>query len=396
MSAPSPLTSSLSDSIAEAGPASVKVYLHGVLLVAGLIALGAGLCGAWWRLGLSLPRGSSLAEIHGPLMICGLFGTLISIERAVALGHSWTYAAPILSGSGTLALVAGAPVEFGAGLYTAASVALAGSSLLITVRQPALFTGTLLFGALAWLAGNVLWLTGQSVPDVTGWWLAFLILTIAGERLELSRLMPQRRGSEALFLFAIGLLAVGSRNGLPSPNGAILFGFALLATALWLLRHDIARLNVRRTGQVRFMAACMLAGYPWLVVAGLVLIIVPPANGFAYDVVLHAVLIGFVLSMVFGHALIILPAIARIRLRYAPVLYVPLLVLHVSVILRVGGGLAGWDTGRTGSGVLTLMALVAFAGGLAFARWRDSGSPHSEGAGRNAITAIDPIAREHR
>ncbi|QRM27670.1 hypothetical protein [Microvirga sp. VF16] len=356
------------------GRTSAKAWLHGILLILGLIALGAGLCGAWWRLGLSLPYGSSLAEIHGPLMISGLFGALISLERAVALRRPWTYAAPILSGSGTLALFFGAPVEFGAGLYTAASVALAGSSLLITVHQPALFTGTLLFGALAWLAGNSLCLMGQSVPDVTGWWLAFLILTIAGERLELSRLMPQRRGSEALFLFSIGLLAVGSHNGLPSPNGAVLFGVALLATALWLLRHDIARLNVRRTGQVRFMAICMLAGYPWLAVAGLVLIVIPPTNGFAYDVVLHAVLIGFVLSMVFGHALIILPAIVRIRLRYASALYVPLLLLHASVILRVGGGLIGWEAGRMGSAILTLVALMAFVGSLAFARWRNKGS----------------------
>ena len=60
--------------------------------------------------------------------------------------------------------------------------------------------------------------------------------------------MPQRRGSEALFLFAIGLLAAGAQNGLMTENGAILFGLALLVTTLWLLRHDIARLNVRRSG----------------------------------------------------------------------------------------------------------------------------------------------------
>lgn len=369
--------------MAEAGPIGIRASLHGVLLAAGLIALVAGLCGAWWRLGWSLPLGSSWAELHGPLMIGGLFGTLIGLERAVALRHPWSYAAPILSGCGTLALVAGAPVEIGAGLYTAASVALAGASLLITAHQPALFTGALFFGALAWLAGNVLWLMGQSVPDVTGWWLAFLILTIGGERLELSRVLPQRRGSEALFLFAIGLFAVGSQNGLASPNGAILFGIALLATALWLLRHDIALLNVRRTGQVRFMAACMLAGYPWLAVAGLVLIVIPPGDGFAYDAVLHSVLIGFVLSMVFGHALIILPAIARIRLRYAPALYGPLFLLHGSVILRVGGGLTGWEAGRKGSGVLTLIALAAFAVSLALARRRPPLQPSPKVCGRS-------------
>ncbi len=378
MSEPSSFTSSRQGSIAAAGPINIRACLHGALLAAGFVALAAGLWGAWWRLGWSLPYGSLLAEIHGPLMIGGLFGTLISLERAVALRHRWSYAAPIFSACGTLALVAGAPVEVGAGLYAAASVALAGASLLITAHQPALFTGALLFGALSWLAGNVLWFMGHSVPDVTGWWLAFLILTIGGERLELSRVLPQRRGSEALFLFAIGLFAAGSQNGLPSPNGAMLFGIALIATALWLLRHDIALVNIRRTGQVRFMAVCMLAGYPWLAMAGLVLIALPPGEGFTYDAVLHAVLIGFVLSMVFGHALIILPAIARIRLAYTPALYGPLVLLHGSVILRVGAGLVGWDAGRRGSGILALAALAAFAGTLAFSRRRIPGRPSPE------------------
>jgi hypothetical protein len=335
------------------------------LLALGVLALLTGLCGALWRLGWTLPHGAALAALHGPLMISGLFGTVISLERAVAIGSGWSYAAPALAGIGTLALVAGAPMEFGAGAYAAAAIVLAGGTLLITIRQPAVFTGTLLFGTIAWLAGNVLWVMGQSVPDLVGWWLGFLVLTIAGERLELSRLMPQRRGSEALFLFAIGLLVVGAQNGLMTENGAILFGMALLVTTLWLLRHDIARLNIGRAGQPRFMAACMLAGYGWLGLAGLTLIVFPPArDSFGYDLALHAILIGFVLSMVFGHALIILPAVARIRLRYAPILYAPLFLLHASVAVRMGAGLAGWDAGRTASGVLTLLALAGFMGGL--------------------------------
>ncbi len=335
------------------------------LLALGALALITGLYGALGRLGWALPAGGSLAALHGPLMISGLFGTLISLERAVALGRGWSYAAPALSGLGTLLLLAGAPEAVGAGSYAAAAVVLAGTSLLITIQQPAVFTGALLFGALAWLAGNTLWLMGGAVPDLIGWWLAFLILTIAGERLELSRLLPPRRGSEALFLFAVGLLAVGAQNGLMTDNGAILFGMALLVTTLWLLLHDIARLNVRRSGQTRFMAACMLAGYLWLGFAGMVLIVFPPgASSFGYDASLHAVLIGFVLSMVFGHALIILPAVARIPVRYAPVLYAPLILLHASVALRVGAGSAGWEAGRMASSVLTLLALATFVGGM--------------------------------
>ncbi|MCB8821489.1 hypothetical protein [Microvirga rosea] len=353
----------------------LRMALRLVLLVLGGLSLLTGLWGAMARLGWPLPLGGTLASLHGPLMICGLFGTLISLERAVALGRRWSYAAPVLSGLGTLLLLTGAPETVGAAAYAAAAIVLAGASLQITIQQPAVFTGTLLFGALAWLAGNVLWLSGHAIPDLVGWWLAFLVLTIAGERLELSRLMPQRRGSEALFLFAVGLLVAGAQNGLLTENGAILFGLALLITTLWLLRHDIARLNIFRTGQTRFMAACMLSGYTWLGLTGVALIVFSTGqSSFAYDIALHAVLIGFVLSMVFGHALIILPAVARLRLRYAPILYAPLLLLHASVAVRVGAGLFDWQLGRMGSGILTLVALASFVGGLLISTKRSHGT----------------------
>jgi hypothetical protein len=386
MCAPSPCTA----------PSPTNSFRHGrlggadrfriALLGFGVLALIAGLCGALWRLGWTPPHGSLLAAIHGPLMISGVFGTLISLERAVAHGGRWTYSAPVLAGIGSLALVVGAPMEFGAGAYAAAAAALAGGSLLATIRQPGLPTGALLFGALAWLAGNVLWLAGMGGADAAGWWLTFLIVTIAGERMELSRPMPQLRGGEAWFLFAFGLLLVGARNGLPTGNGAILYGVALLVTALWFLRHDTARLDVRGTGQARFTACCMLAGYAWLAIAGLVLIASPSGGAFGYDVTLHAVLIGFVLSTVFGHALIILPAVARVDVRYAPVLYLPLALLHLSVALRAGGGLMGWDSGRKGSGLLTIAALASFAASLVIVRLRERRGPRPESASVEPLT----------
>jgi hypothetical protein len=328
-------------------------------------------------------------------MISGMFGTLISLERAVALGRQWAYAAPALAGVGSLALVAGAPVEYGAGAYVAAAAALAGASLLATIRQPALSTGALLFGALAWLAGNVLWLAGLAASDAAGWWVTFLVVTVVGERMELSQSMPQRRGGEALFLFAVGLLIVGARNGLPTGNGAILFGIALLVTAIWLLRHDTARKDVRGTGQDRYTAACMLAGHAWMAVAGLVLVASPPEGTFGYDIALHAVLIGFVLSMVFGHALTILPTLAQIRVHYTLLLYGPLLLLHASVALRVGSGIAGWDAGRKGSGIVTLASLMTFFVSLVLSRRQDRVASVSNGI-PGAGTAIDPIACEPR
>jgi len=369
--------------------------LHVILLGFGILALITGLCGAMWRLGWTLPHGASLAAVHGPLMISGVFGTLIGLERASSLGHRWAYAAPAFAGMGSLALVFGAPVEYGAGAYAVAAATLSGASLMGTMRQPSLSTGATLLGALAWLAGNILWLAGQSVPDATGWWLIFLIATVVGERMEFSQPLPQRRGGEALFLFAVGLFIVGARNGFPSGNGAILFGIALLVTSMWFVRHDTARKNLRGTGQDRYMAACMLAGQAWIAVAGLVLIARPSGSTFGYDVALHAVMVGFVLSTVFGHALTILPTLARVRVQYVPFLYVPLLLLHGSVALRVGSGIAGWDAGRKGSGIVTLAALITFVASLALSRRQDRAASGSNG-GPEAKTLIDPASCEPR
>jgi hypothetical protein len=174
------------------------------------------------------------------------------------------------------------------------------------------------------------------------------------------------RGSEAHFLFSLGLILAGAQNGLLSDDGSILFGLALLCLTAWLLRYDIARFGIRQSGQVRFMAACMLAAYVWLAAAAAALLLAAPAQtALGYDIALHAILIGFVISMVFGHALIILPAVLGLRVAYTPALYLALGLLHVSVLLRIGSGLAEWAAGRLASGVLTLAALLLFAGLLA-------------------------------
>ena len=84
-----------------------------------------------------------------------------------------------------------------------------------------------------------------------------------------------------------------------------------------------------------------------------------------YDLALHAVFLGFVLSMVLAHALIFLPAVTGIRAGYRRALYAPLALLHVSVTLRIAGGIFIVETVRTLSGSLTAASPLAFAGVLA-------------------------------
>ena len=75
---------------------------------------------------------------------------------------------------------------------------------------------------------------------------------------------------------------------------------------------------------------------------------------------LHALMLGFVFSMVFGHAPVIFPAVLRVSVPYHPVFYAPLALLHLSLALRLAGDLAGLAEWRSAGGALNALALLAF------------------------------------
>jgi hypothetical protein len=233
-------------------------------------------------------------------------------------------------------------------------------STAIAFRHPALFTAALAVAATAWLVGNLLWLAGETVPDVVLWWVAFLVLTIAAERQEMSRLMPPVRASRTLFALPAGLLLAAAALGTAGSAAAgPLAGAALLGLTAWLLRHDVARRTVRGSGLPRFSAVCLLSGYVWLAAAGAIGLF-GLASPFAYDAFLHAVFVGFVFAMVLGHAPIILPAVARIPVPFRPAFYAPLGLLHLSLALRLAGDLGEGFWARQWSGMLTTGALALF------------------------------------
>ena len=76
---------------------------------------------------------------------------------------------------------------------------------------------------------------------------------------------------------------------------------------------------------------------------------------------LHALFLGFVMSMVFGHAPVILPSVLRVPLPYRPIFYLHLGLLHLGLLLRVAGGdLAGSAEAWHWGGVLNVIALLVF------------------------------------
>ncbi len=128
---------------------------------------------------------------------------------------------------------------------------------------------------------------------------------------------------------------------------------------------------------MRYTALCLLAGHVWLGVSGILFLVHPGISGGPpYDAALHAAFLGFVISMVFGHALIILPSVAGIFLRYHPGFYLPLALLHASVFLRAAADLTGASVCRNRSGALTAAAFglfcLAVAGAALSARFAPS------------------------
>lgn len=332
------------------------------LLVLGVIALAAGTFGGLVRLGIALPAPAAGIAWHGVLMASAFFGTLIALERAVAIGRLWAYAAPAANGAGGALLLAGAPrpgfllLVLGATVFVLASTS-------IWLRHRALHTGVLALGALALLAANLALLGGSPLDAVAPSWIAFFVLTIGGERLELSRLAPVPRSARIAFAVVSLALLLAAAGAAFAPQAALhILGLLLLATALWLARYDIATRTVRAKGLTRYIALCLLAGYAWLALGGAVL---AATGGFAagrevWDAALHAVLAGFVFSMVFGHAPVILPAVLRIALPYHAALYAPLALLHATLALRVAGDLAASAPLRAAGGTGNAAAIALF------------------------------------
>ena len=203
------------------------------------------------------------------------------------------------------------------------------------------------------------------MSTVAFWWAGFLILTIAGERLELGRLLALSGMAQITFAAAAGLLIAGLALQLALyETGVRITGAGMLALAVWLMRHDLARRTVRQQGLTRFIALCLLMGIAWLGIAGaLALVYGGVRAGFQYDALLHAVFLGFVFSMVFGHAPLILPGVLGIHVTpYRPFFYVHLALLHVSLALRVGGDLAASQAARQWGGLLNVAAILLFLG----------------------------------
>ncbi|MBA4176469.1 MAG: hypothetical protein C0505_07900 [Leptothrix sp. (in: Bacteria)] len=326
-------------------------------------ALLSAVAGGLLRAGADWPalQGAELvaraAGAHAALMLSSFLGMVIAIERAVAVRRRWAFAAPVAAGLGGLALLA-ERFELAAGLGVAAAAVSVAVHLVVLQRQRAPHTALLLLAACAWLVGNGLFAAGRGQAETLPWWFLLPVLTIAAERLEMTRLTRRHALAQPLLQAIVAALLAGAVLSPLAVGGGVLFGLALTALALWFGQFDIARRTLFAQGLPRYMAACLLAGYAWLAVAGLAWVGMAQ-GGDGRDLALHALGLGFIFSMVMGHAPVILPAVAGVKLLFGPWFYLPLLVLHASLLLRVVGGTT-FPALRTAGAELNAAALLLF------------------------------------
>ncbi|MCA9885209.1 MAG: hypothetical protein KC708_19665, partial [Anaerolineae bacterium] len=152
-----------------------RILMLLTVAMALLGGMGAGLA----RLGVPMDAMSQgWIMVHGPLMISGFLGTLICLERAVALAsrYKWSLMVPAVNAIGAVLVLISRDAAIARLFLTAGSLGLVILFGLMIRLHPSRDVLMMALGAVSWLVGNVLWLAGLPINQVVHLWTAFLIL----------------------------------------------------------------------------------------------------------------------------------------------------------------------------------------------------------------------------
>lgn len=214
------------ENVAGRGPGARLIV---VIPAAAVLVLGldAGLL----LLGLPMPViAPRLADLHAPLLVFGFVGTLVSLERAVALRSSAAYAAPALLVAGVALCLSPAPEAAGRVLVTAGLAAHALQYAAIWRRQPMTATAVQACGAVCALVAGIAWTGGVGSP--VGWLVRFDIARAAVKTSALPRYVAAclLTGYGWLTVAGVGWLLGGARiegRVYDATTHAIFLGFVI-------------------------------------------------------------------------------------------------------------------------------------------------------------------------
>lgn len=329
------------------------------LIIFGFLILIFGILGGLNRLGiLELSLEKNWNSMHGPLMVAGFLGIVISLERAVALDRLWGYLSPLFGAIGAFGLAIGLiSLQYASLIFGLSNIFLIGIFLYFLKKH---FDHNLIFmtiGALFFLAGNVSLAFGNPVSSSVTYWVTFLTFTIVAERLELSSFLVRTKNQILVlwvFLCLTGIFTFFPQYGFFS-------GLSIFGIAIWIFLNDIARKTVKKPALAGYSALCLLTGYGWLALTGIFWTLANElVPGFYYDSIIHSFFLGFIFLMIFGHAPIIFPSILGVNSVYSPFFYFHFILLNLSLILRISGSMSGLSDLKTLGGIGNAVSLGLF------------------------------------
>lgn len=297
-----------------------------------ILSLLAAIWSGWIRIGWNFPI-ANVATQHGALMVNSFLASLIFLERSVSFRNRWVLLLPFINALSIVAFAFNLPAIAQLVFIVCSCGFIAMCSYFIYTYKEAYYF-IFLAGAICLLAGNIIWYRTNSFPSSVIWWMGFLLFTIVAERLELSRFLKLTSFKRNLLWACLVLFLVAI--SLPFHlQGNILMAISIAMISLWLLKYDMARHSIKVKGQHRYSGLLLIAGYAWLLIMA-VLLLFQNSFAFGYDAVLHSFFIGFIFSMIFSHAVIILPAVTKLSVKLCrPFLYVWFVLLQISLVIRI-------------------------------------------------------------
>lgn len=327
------------------------------IVLLALLCLLTGLYSGLSRIGWTIPSLPITAH-HGAIMVSGFLGTLIAFEKVIPLKKKILYLIPILNAVSIAFFFTGHPAV-SIYIMVVSSTSLAFVFIYYFVKHRSIIYFMMVIGAFCWVIGNALLLSRLFYPLAFPWWAAFAVFIIGAERLELMKFLPVSDFSKKLFIVLLFSFIVGIL--LPFHGaGSVICGMALIGVSSWLLRNDIIGINFRKTGLPKFVATSLLCGYVSLMLSGVFYISLSD-QWLTYDAIVHSFFLGFAFSMIFAHGPIILPGVLGISATpFSKVLYVWLITLHTSWLVRVYGDIASQMELRKISGLLSAIAIIGY------------------------------------
>ena len=370
-------------------PRSLALPFMGASIAFMLLALTVGIFRLMAQNGIGPVVLADLFVLHPLLMVFGFIGGIIMTERIAGielLPHTkqtrLSLAMPPFIFGGIAIETAGYLLGLTWARYVGATLLVVSCLLFLSLLRSFLTMGRervsvlfMIVSALSLLLASVL--SAFSLPAGNVGFvmvlLLFPVIFVLGERVELTSLATRSSSNKfipELFLSAITAVLIGVGAWFPFPVVAFALSFALIGAALglFLVAESSARSKVVVSPFQSYVGIHVELAYVWGLAGSAFGVAYSLFSRFVfYDAFVHSFALGFIGLMFLAHGPIILPMVTRGQFDNAKLSFVPLAILTVALVMRIGSELAllylqDWLLNLLAavSGWVVLLALAAF------------------------------------